>query len=336
MPKALVLFSGGLDSLLAARMMQGQPGLEVEGIHFSSLFTSRHDADDGEHPAFEGDLIATLQKGPCPVERVHSIMRYPGLYSRYLDQLESQGSIVRSGLTPTDAAHVLGQYSAWDEQAARLVAELISRRMGIEAESLCQQIVALTSARAAAAIIAKLVSDEGWNGHHDVLESHLVERALRLVPPAAHLDCRLTVRPPIVAIGAPVQTYFPRVSQLLNGTLHIPDHSEVANALGAVAGSVVHRTHVLILPQADDETFRVHLPDDVQDFGDLGEAVAHAEARGRALAIEGARRAGAEDIRVQVDRRDKTAPVAQKWGESIYLQTDMDVTAVGRPRLAHR
>jgi len=53
MPKALVLFSGGLDSLLAARMMQGQPGLDVEGIHFSSLFTSRHDTDDGEHPALK-------------------------------------------------------------------------------------------------------------------------------------------------------------------------------------------------------------------------------------------------------------------------------------------
>jgi len=37
--KGLVLFSGGLDSMLAVRVLQEQ-GVEVEGIHFTSVFTS--------------------------------------------------------------------------------------------------------------------------------------------------------------------------------------------------------------------------------------------------------------------------------------------------------
>lgn len=45
MAKALVLFSGGLDSLLAVKLMQEQAGLAVEGIHFTSLFTSKSGAD---------------------------------------------------------------------------------------------------------------------------------------------------------------------------------------------------------------------------------------------------------------------------------------------------
>ena len=48
MPKALVLFSGGLDSILAARLMQDQPNLEVEGIHFASIFTSNHSSESEE------------------------------------------------------------------------------------------------------------------------------------------------------------------------------------------------------------------------------------------------------------------------------------------------
>ena len=51
MPKALVLFSGGLDSLLAARMLQEQPGLEVEAIHFISLFTANEAEDSADLPA---------------------------------------------------------------------------------------------------------------------------------------------------------------------------------------------------------------------------------------------------------------------------------------------
>jgi tRNA-uridine 2-sulfurtransferase len=48
MHKALVLFSGGLDSLLATRMMQEEPGIEVVAVHFCSLFTGNHSPGDGE------------------------------------------------------------------------------------------------------------------------------------------------------------------------------------------------------------------------------------------------------------------------------------------------
>ena len=44
MPKALVLFSGGLDSILATRMMQEQAGLEVAGIHFTNQFAADYGA----------------------------------------------------------------------------------------------------------------------------------------------------------------------------------------------------------------------------------------------------------------------------------------------------
>jgi len=51
MPRVLVLFSGGLDSTLAARLLQEQPGLTVEGIHFTSIFTANHPATSEALPA---------------------------------------------------------------------------------------------------------------------------------------------------------------------------------------------------------------------------------------------------------------------------------------------
>jgi len=139
-----------------------------------------------------------------------------------------------------------------------------------------------------------------------------------------------------VAIGAPVATYFPRVAALLHGRLSIPAHTEVANAVGAVVGSVVCRAHILIVPRPDEEGYRVHLPDGIVDVPSLADASALAEERGRALASQAARRAGAQEITVTIERRDQSAPVAYGWGEEVHLQTTLTITATGRPRLAVR
>ncbi len=290
---------------------------------------------DGDHPPFEEELMAALRAGPCPLDQVRRIMRYPEIYASYLDLMERQGILMRAGLTPTDAAHVLGHYLEWDQEAAYLGAELLAAHMNLEVNALCERVLRLTSERIATEVVTKLLRDEGWDGHHDVLDDYLVARALRPLP-TAKLQCSLVVRPPIVAIGAPVRTYFPLVSELLHSPLRIPEHAEVANAIGAVVGSVVQRVHILIVPREDEGGFRVHLPDHVRDFTELEPAVAYAEEHGRRLASEGARRAGAAAIRIQVERHDQTAPVATGWGEDIYLQTVLEVTAVGRPQLAYR
>ena len=67
------------------------------------------------------------------------------------------------------------------------------------------------------------------------------------------LDCTLTLQQPVVAIGAPVEAYMPRVAEQLHTELVIPPHAEVANAVGAVAGGVVQRQRVLINPLDESE-----------------------------------------------------------------------------------
>ncbi len=288
-----------------------------------------------EQAPFEQDLYAALRQGPCSMDDVYTIMRHPFFYARQLDALERSGVVVRAGLTPTDAAHVRGQYVEWNAQAAHLAAELLARRVHLSPEDLCDQILARTAERVSAEVVVKLLHDDSQNGMGQGLDSQLLARALKPVAQTS-LACDLTLRPPLVAIGAPVHTYFPMVANLLHGTLEIPKHSEVANALGAVAGSVVQRTHALIVPQQEEEGFRVHLSDQVQVLPTLPEALAYAESRGRTLALEGALRAGADDVQIHVERQDHSAPVSSEWGEEVYLHTEMDIIAIGRPHLAHR
>jgi N-methylhydantoinase A/oxoprolinase/acetone carboxylase beta subunit len=299
------------------------------------LQRSELSAHDGDHPAFEQELEQALRQGPCSLSQVYQIMRYPLLYGKYLANLERQGVLLRCGFTPSDAAHVLGKYRCWNEEAARLAATLLARRLDCEVEALCERVLARTSEQISRQIIYKLINDESRNGQHGYADSHLITSALQ-PNPSANLQCTFTMRPTLVAVGAPVRTYFPQVAQALHCDLRIPEHTEVANAVGAVAGSVVSRVHILIRAGQEGEGFRAHLPDEVRDFGALDEAVAYTEQRGSALALASAMRAGAEDVRVQVVRRDSSAPVAGGWGDEIYVQTDMTVTAIGRPRLAAR
>lgn len=286
-------------------------------------------------PPFAEELRRALEEGPLPMRRVYEMMEHPGLYRRYLDRLEADGLVVRSAFTPTDAAHVLGRFVAWDARAAGLVGRLLARRLDEGLEAFCWRVLRLTTERIARELVAKALQDEDGLEAPAPSVNALVDRALGATD-GHMLRCSLSLRPSLVAVGAPVEVYLPEAAEALHTELTIPPHSEVANAVGAVVGSVVSRVRALVLPQAETDLLRVHLPGEVAEFASLEEALGHAERRGRALAVEGALRSGAGDVEIQVLRSDHTAPVADGWGEDVYVQTTMELTAVGRPVLAPR
>jgi N-methylhydantoinase A/oxoprolinase/acetone carboxylase beta subunit len=314
---------------IAARLRRQFEQNGAQGEFFVAL---RRDWNhDGEAPAFAAELRERLLHEPLTLAQIHEMSRYPQLYARYLERLEREGAIIRSGLTPTDAAHALGLYQAWDPEPSRVAVELMARRLGWEAHALSTAVVQRTAERMAEEIALKLVRDQQGD-HHDLAAPRALIRRLLRAAPEDRLTGRLALRATLTAIGAPVATYFPRVAQSLNAPLCVPEHAEVANAIGAVVGSVVSRVHISIAPQALDTALRVYLPDRTVDMPTLAEAVALAESEGRALALERALRSGAQEVRVHVVRRDQTAPVGQGWGDELFVQTVLDITATGRPR----
>jgi N-methylhydantoinase A/oxoprolinase/acetone carboxylase beta subunit len=239
------------------------------------------------------------------------------------------------GFTPTDAAHVLGFHDDWSTEAALLGARLLVRRAGFEGDvdDFCHRVmkqVAVLSGRALVA--AALAETHGLNlVGDDPLTRLFVDQALgNSARDGSLLDVALTLRRPLVAIGAPVRTYYPAVAKSLHTRLHIPPHAEIANALGAVAGGVMQTVHALIKP-LEDESFRVHLPIGIHDFADLEEAAAYALEEASLLAEGLARRAGAANVQVQTQREDH---IVRLQNEDVYFDTEITATAVGRPRLA--
>lgn len=286
---------------------------------------------DGEHPPFEAELMAALREGPLTTRAVHEIVRYPTLYARYLTRLERQGVVIRAALTPTDAAHVLGRYVAWDRSAAEHGATIMARALGIPAEELARRIVEQASAR-----IAQEVARALWERDGHGPSAPLPPAAwARLV--GSNGDGRLQFRPRVnarlVGLGAPAKTYFPRAAALVDASLDVPAHAGVANALGAVVGSVVARVEALVLPQEQDQGYRVHLPEGSRAFVELDDALCYARAQATGLAESAARQAGAEAVRVVLHEDHRRAPVSGSYGGDVYVQSRIHARAVGRPRL---
>jgi N-methylhydantoinase A/oxoprolinase/acetone carboxylase beta subunit len=279
-------------------------------------------------------ILDCLAQGPVSLSALVRGFRYGSIVLRRVERLVAERLVLRAGFTPTDALHALGRLDLWDAQAAQLGAQVLAAQGRSTIQDLCGTVVEGVSNRAATALVSKVLSDEAhlpdWEG--EPTAALLLQRALDDGHEGS-LAFDLSLRQPVVAIGAPVEAYMPRVAERLHTRLIIPTHAEVANAVGAVAGGVVQRQRVLISPLEGGETLRLHLPQEVHDLpsGDLDDAVAYARAQMVPWMEHLARQAGAVQVEVQMARKDREAVVKAGWGECLYLGTELTFTAVGRP-----
>jgi len=282
-------------------------------------------------------LLRRLEAGPQSLALLVRETRYGWLLRRRIEELEARRVVQRAGFTPTDALHVLGRFQRWNAEASRRGAELLTAQAGLPVEALCEQVVQRVSDRVATELVSKVLEDEvgppDWE--REPTAAALLNRALN-ISRDGDLNCEVTLRRPLVAIGAPVEAYMPRVAEQLHTELIIPPHAEVANAVGAVAGGVMQRLRVLISPLDGGERFRLHLPDGVHDFVYLEQAVHYAQQVMSARAEALARQAGAGQVEVQMARADRRARVGAGWGQEIFLGAELIFTAVGRPSPARR
>jgi N-methylhydantoinase A/oxoprolinase/acetone carboxylase beta subunit len=287
------------------------------------------------HALSEADerLLRELATGPQSLVALAERTRHGPLAVQRIEELEIRRLALRSGFTPTDALHVLGRFEHWKTEASRLGAELLAAQMGLSTESFCELVASGVSDRVTTALVGKVLGDEAAlpDGERKSSLDPLLARALGNVS-TSDLDCRLGLRRPVVAVGAPVEAYMPRVAQQLHTELVIPHHTGVANAVGAVAGGVVLQRRVLIRPVDADHHFRLHLPNGVRDVSSVEEGVAYAQETVAPELSVLAQQAGADQAEVRMARVDKSAPVKGGWGQSVYLETELTFTAVGRPR----
>jgi N-methylhydantoinase A/oxoprolinase/acetone carboxylase beta subunit len=295
------------------------------------------DAGEASLNPSQAALWTALGKGPQPLSEIVS---GPGAL-RALGRLVDRGLVLMAGFTPSDAAHILGRQHGWSIEGSRIGAELFLKREPAgdwkppaDADGFAAQVIEQVVRQSGRVILAAAIDDDDGIAERDWgrLGRHLVSRALAGERAEAPLvDVRLRLSRPLVAIGAPVGSYYPEVARRLETRLVIPPHADVSNAVGAVASGVIQRAEALVT-QPSQGQFRLHMASGIEDFGNLESAAAKASAAVQSQAAEQARRAGAGEIQVSVSRKDNI--VRDKGGGEVFIESRIAATAIGRPRLA--
>ena len=120
----------------------------------------------------------------------------------------------------------------------------------------------------------------------------------------SRLGLTASLRIPVVGIGAPASNFYPPIAQFMDAEIVVPEHAEVANAIGAVVGEVRQSAQITITPIAGNKRVVVHAPQTQREFDDLELAAAWATEVATELAQQKATSAGGSGLQVTVDRSD--------------------------------
>lgn len=253
-----------------------------------------------------------------------------GLRRRALDRLIARGLIRSTGFTPTDASHVLGTQTTYDTDIAVMAASLFARqrdRYGIPiattAQEVSQAVVDTLVRSSAEALLAATMARDGLDS--GLVQSTLVAAALDRTAKTTRIDVGLSV--PIVALGAPSGTYYGAVGDLLGSVVSVPEHADVANAVGAAVGRI-RITHRVVISAPRRGLFRVHTASEPLTFADLDEARSAAlDALSRRIDAE-MHEAGAGDFDM-TDKWDETS--VSVGGRELFVEGVITASASGRP-----
>jgi N-methylhydantoinase A/oxoprolinase/acetone carboxylase beta subunit len=157
----------------------------------------------------------------------------------------------RSALTPTDLFHLTGEFSPWDQSAAQTAAGILGKLIDLPVETMIRSVRTIMAEKIVEEVV-KFITNQALERYPAYvplqnLGAWLFEENIDQSHP--YLGSQIRLKMPIIGIGAPAGLLLPRVADLLHTELILPQHYEVANAIGAVVGSVIVTKEAWIYPK---------------------------------------------------------------------------------------
>jgi N-methylhydantoinase A/oxoprolinase/acetone carboxylase beta subunit len=268
----------------------------------------------GNHIQSQRDrqLIDFLRDGPRPVPEILKHLGLLQVAQMGVGGLVRQEVIGRAGLTSSDLMHIEQRYDVWDAQASAHAWKVFCQYHFRDPDELRREVWTKMSEMISHAIVTFLcqrplqLSDRQrslqgadpdfgrWFFYNSLYHSH------------PHLETSIRLHPPIIGIGAPAGIFLPSVAKALCTQLILPEHFQVANAVGAIAGSVMVQEEILVYPHLSSSglevlSFYVQAQDERHQFEELDEALAYARSLSRERALGAAIRSGADNPQVTVE-----------------------------------
>lgn len=299
------------------------------------LYLLREPVSTEGYDSQELELLRIVKYGPCmlgdgklDVYRLHS------------ERLEAEGIIMRCGLTPTDIMHLKGDFKLYDKEASELAVRFLLCSMHRETgdadvAAFAEEVYELVKKKLYRNIVRVVLANE----YPDLFTSGLDKQTDLLIEESWNrrkesglpLGLSFSTKYDLIGIGAPIHIFLPDVAKALHTNCIIPEHAEVANAVGAVVADISASSTVEILPENNSggtSGYRIHTEDGSHHFKELEDAIAAAKLSAQKQAETKARDHGAlGEISTSVEVINHTA--YSKGGSAVDLGTSVIATASG-------
>ena len=252
-----------------------------------------------------------------------------------LRRLVGKGLVMVAGLTPSDAIHVAEEYGAWSREAALKALELFGRRRDGSGKAifadpvlLAREIVRRVRYRSAEIVLQTALQTQGRDAEaliqHEFVQDEL-ERRSRNEPEDNLVSFAVDLKQPLIGLGASAHAYHPEAARLLNCEAIVPDHADVANAVGAVVGQISMQAQITVSQPAEGR-FQVSGLEKI--FTDEQMALKAAEESARENARRLAQQAGSNEVEITIKQDNKRAVIESR---DMLIESIVVATATGRP-----
>ena len=285
----------------------------------------------------EQQILDVIRDGP------HTLHHISKKLKKEIDLLPWQrlvnvASVHRASMTPTDILHVNGKLNLWDRRAAELGTVMLASRYRTSVDDFVEAVLDEILYMLAGLTLDRLLAEEGadFSLADEESGSYILKRILGAKnQDKQHVDFSTHLKHPMIAVGAPVDAYFPTLAEKLNVELHLPEFADVANAVGTVSGQAVERTTILVKP-GEGGGFLVHTPQGREFFMIFEEAIDYACKEGRKYVYDQAVEMGAVDIETMVERQDRYSKMSasadpENMDQKLFIESTIEISAVGRP-----
>ena len=208
-----------------------------------------------------------------------------------LSELEDKGVLMRIAFTPTDLLHVESKLDLWDKDAALFMCDDLT----------------LWSGRTRSDFIAYCRS--------------VIENKLAWCCKNSDNCSEL----PVIGVGAPSHAWLPGMADILKQQLCLPEHREVANAIGAAVASISESAKGLVRYNSVNDIYILFLPNGRYEFEDMEQAKEFARDELKKYVSQKAEASGCDDAKLFVTEDETEA-------QDCFIEYEIMVTAEGKSR----
>lgn len=318
-----------LSDVTDDRSAENYPPNEI--VQDTEFFVLAHNCDSNLSNA-DAYLMREAAKGPVRLIDAAKALGVP-VHAFGVPELESGGFLTRIGITPTDILHAEGPYSAYDTESSVIAVDYLARKCGKNRERFVEDVKKLIVGKITASIMESIISDESGKDVLSESEREIIERSI--CRSSETYSFGMTLKYPIVGIGAPAGTWLPRVAEMLRTELILPERSEIGNAIGAISGSVSETVSVTVRAKTDallkNPECIVFAGTGAEHFENYEDAMEYAKTQATETARYKASESGATRAVTEVCVEEDYAEVSAT--ERYFRSATVTVTAFGKPEL---